>query len=318
MNVAPIIFLCFFIFFTAVSVKVRKQQEAAQRARRENEKEAAQNQTVQAAQRAGSRPAQPQTQPKTATQTQVKAKPGPRPAPAKETVRPKVSTVSATAVNEAKNGRYAIPVKAECRQQIGGLIHDQSSSGQTVFIEPAAVVELGNEYKRLLAEEKQEIERILAGLTAMIVPYADELYNSLNLLAKIDCIFSRAVMARDMSAYCPRLNDRNLIHIKNGRHPLIDRKTVVPISVWIGEDFSTLIITGPNTGGKTVTLKTVGLFTLMASSGMFLPADEFSDIAVFDQVCADIGDEQSIEQSLSTFSAHMTNIVEDFSKVVNY
>lgn len=209
-----------------------------------------------------------------------------------------------------RNGRYAIPVKAECRQQIGGLIHDQSSSGQTVFIEPAAVVELGNEYKRLLAEEKQEIERILAGLTAMIVPYADELYNSLNLLAKIDCIFSRAVMARDMSAYCPRLNDRNLIHIKNGRHPLIDRKTVVPISVWIGEDFSTLIITGPNTGGKTVTLKTVGLFTLMASSGMFLPADEFSDIAVFDQVCADIGDEQSIEQSLSTFSAHMTNIVD--------
>ncbi|MDO4852960.1 MAG: endonuclease MutS2 [Clostridia bacterium] len=209
-----------------------------------------------------------------------------------------------------RNGRYAVPVKAEFRQQIGGLVHDQSSSGQTLFIEPTAVVELGNEYKRLLAEEKQEIERILAGLTALVAPYADELYNSLGLLAKIDGIFAKAILARDQSAYCPRLNDQNLIRIKNGRHPLIDKKTVVPISVWIGDGYNTLIITGPNTGGKTVTLKTVGLFTLMASSGMFLPADENSDIAVFDEVCADIGDEQSIEQSLSTFSAHMTNIVD--------
>ena len=208
-----------------------------------------------------------------------------------------------------RNGRYAIPVKAEHRAQIGGLIHDQSGSGQTVFIEPAAVVELGNAYKQLQAEEKREIERILAGLTALIAPYADELYQSLMLLGNLDCIFARAILARDMRAYCPKLNDKNLIHIKNGRHPLIDPKTVVPISVWIGDGYDTLIVTGPNTGGKTVTLKTVGLFTLMASSGMFLPADESSEIAVFREVFADIGDEQSIEQSLSTFSAHMTNLV---------
>ena len=200
-------------------------------------------------------------------------------------------------------------MKAEYRAQISGLVHDQSSSGQTLFIEPTAVVELGNEYKRLLAEEKQEIERILAGLTALVAPYADELYTSLLLLAKIDCIFARAVLARELGAYCPRLNDEGLIRIKNGRHPLIDKHTVVPVSIWIGDGYRTLIITGPNTGGKTVTLKTVGLFTLMASSGMFLPADENSDISVFREVLADIGDEQSIEQSLSTFSAHMTNIV---------
>ena len=208
-----------------------------------------------------------------------------------------------------RNGRYAIPVKAEHRAQIGGLIHDQSGSGQTVFIEPTAVVELGNAYKQLQAEEKREIERILAGLTALIAPYADELYQSLLLLGNLDCIFAKAILARDMRAYCPKLNADRIIRIKNGRHPLIDRNTVVPISVWIGDGYDTLIVTGPNTGGKTVTLKTVGLFTLMASAGMFLPADESSEIAIFREVFADIGDEQSIEQSLSTFSAHMTNLV---------
>ena len=209
-----------------------------------------------------------------------------------------------------RNGRYAVPVKAEFRTQIGGLVHDQSSTGQTLFVEPTAVVELGNEYKRLQSEEKQEIERILAGLTALVAPVADGLYRSLLILARIDCIFAKAVLAREQGAYCPRLNDEGIIRIKNGRHPLIEKKTVVPISVWIGDGYNTLIITGPNTGGKTVTLKTVGLFTLMASAGMFVPADENSDLSVFDEVCADIGDEQSIEQSLSTFSAHMTNIVE--------
>ncbi len=208
-----------------------------------------------------------------------------------------------------RNGRYAIPVKAEHRAQIGGLIHDQSGSGQTVFIEPTAVVELGNAYKQLQAEEKREIERILAGLTALIAPFADELYRSLLLLGSLDCIFARAILARDMRAYRPNLNANGIIRIKNGRHPLIDPKSVVPISVWIGDGYDTLIVTGPNTGGKTVTLKTVGLFTLMACSGMFLPADESSEIAVFREVFADIGDEQSIEQSLSTFSAHMTNLV---------
>lgn len=208
-----------------------------------------------------------------------------------------------------RNGRYAIPVKAEHRAQIGGLVHDQSGSGQTVFIEPTAVVELGNAYKQLQAEEKREIERILAGLTALISPYADELYQSLLLLGTLDCIFARAILARDMRAYCPKLNKQGIIRIKNGRHPLIDSHTVVPISVWIGDDYDTLIVTGPNTGGKTVTLKTVGLFTLMACAGMFIPADESSEIAVFREVFADIGDEQSIEQSLSTFSAHMTNLV---------
>ncbi len=213
-----------------------------------------------------------------------------------------------------RNGRYAIPVKAEFRTQVGGLIHDQSSSGQTLFIEPAAVVELGNAYRKLMLDEAKEIERILAGLTALIAPFADELYESLGLLGELDCIFAKAILARDMRANCPKLNEQGVIRIKNGRHPLIDKHKVVPISVWIGDGYDTLIVTGPNTGGKTVTLKTVGLFTLMALSGMFIPADENSDIALFDEVFADIGDEQSIEQSLSTFSAHMTNIVSILSQ----
>ena len=213
------------------------------------------------------------------------------------------------AVITIRNGRYVLPVKAECRSQVPGLVHDQSSSGATLFIEPAAVVELGNENKRLLIDEKSEIERILSGLTAMIAPFADEIHISCNVMGALDVIFARAVMARDQRAVRPKLNDTGYIRVLRGRHPLIPRDKVVPVDIWLGETFRTLIITGPNTGGKTVTLKTVGLFALMAMSGMFVPAAEGTEISTFDSVFADIGDEQSIEQSLSTFSSHMTNTV---------
>ena len=216
-----------------------------------------------------------------------------------------------------RNGRFVLPVRQEYRKQIPGLIHDQSGSGQTLFIEPAAVVELGNQCKKLAAEERDEVNRILMELTAMLVPYTREILSGLALMGQIDVPFAMARLAQEMRALQPEMNTNGVIRIVRGRHPLIDKEKVVPIDMWLGKDFRTLIITGPNTGGKTVTLKTVGLFTLMAQSGMFVPAGSGTILSVFESVYADIGDEQSIEQSLSTFSSHMTRIVDILGKADN-
>ena len=214
-----------------------------------------------------------------------------------------------------RGDRYCLPVKAEYRGQVQGMIHDQSSTGSTLFIEPMAVVKLNNDLKELYAKEQEEIQVILADLSEETAQYIEEIRADYRALTDLDFIFARGALALSMKGSRPIFNEENRIHIREGRHPLLNPKTVVPITVTLGEDFNLLIVTGPNTGGKTVSIKTVGLFCLMGQAGLHIPAGDRSELAVFHQIYADIGDEQSIEQSLSTFSSHMTNIVSFLKKI---
>ena len=213
------------------------------------------------------------------------------------------------AVITMRNNRYCIPVKAEYKSQVNGMVHDQSSTGSTFFIEPAAVVNLNNQLKELDLQEQEEIEVILATLSAQAGEHTDELTVNQKTMTFLDFIFAKAKLAMEQNATEPMFNHKRYVNIRKGRHPLLDKKKVVPIDIHLGRDFDLLIITGPNTGGKTVSLKTVGLFTLMGQSGLHIPAADRSELSIFTEVYADIGDEQSIEQSLSTFSSHMTSIV---------
>lgn len=213
------------------------------------------------------------------------------------------------AVVTMRNNRYCIPVKAEYKNQVPGMIHDQSSTGSTLFIEPSSVVNLNNQLKELELQEKEEIERILASLSSQAGEYIPALAENQRILTQLDFIFAKGLLALEQNASEPIFNQEHYIHIRKGRHPLLDKKKVVPIDISLGKDFDLLIITGPNTGGKTVSLKTLGLFTLMGQAGLHIPAADRSELSVFTNVFADIGDEQSIEQSLSTFSSHMKNIV---------
>jgi DNA mismatch repair protein MutS2 len=218
------------------------------------------------------------------------------------------------AVVTMRDGRYCLPVRAEAKGSVPGMVHDQSSSGSTLFIEPMAVVNLNNELRELFLKEQAEIESILAELSGRVAENEAGIRQDYTVLAELDFIFAKAQYAKAYNGVAPVFNEQGRIRIRKGRHPLLDPKKVVPIDVRLGEDFKQLIVTGPNTGGKTVSLKTVGLLTLMGQAGLHIPAGDRSELAIFDEIFADIGDEQSIEQSLSTFSSHMTNIVHILEK----
>ena len=214
-----------------------------------------------------------------------------------------------------RGDRFVIPVKAEYRSHFGGIVHDQSGSGATLFIEPESIVAMNNKARETRMREEREIEVILQKLTAQVGEQAELLSLDLDLIGQLDFIFAKARLAHVMKASLPRMNDRGYIKLRKGRHPLIPADQVVPLDVELGNSYTSIIVTGPNTGGKTVTLKTIGLLNLMAMSGLFIPAEEGDQMCVFDAIYADIGDEQSIEQSLSTFSSHMTNIIRILSQM---
>ncbi|QFR23954.1 endonuclease MutS2 [Schleiferilactobacillus harbinensis] len=213
------------------------------------------------------------------------------------------------AIITLRDDRYVIPVKAEYKNRFGGIVHDQSASGQTFYMEPQAVLEMNNRLRQLQIDEKREIERILAELAELVAPYTNELKANADILAELDLVNAKAQYARAINATEPIIDADRYVDLIQARHPLIDPKKVVPNDIYLGKDFHTIVVTGPNTGGKTITLKTLGLLELMAQSGMFIPANEDSHVAIYDEILADIGDEQSIEQSLSTFSGHMKNII---------
>lgn len=219
------------------------------------------------------------------------------------------------AVITIRNDRYCVPVRSEYQSSFPGMVHDRSNTGSTVFMEPTAVIQLNNKIKELQAKEKEEIEKILAMLSTMVAENVDVIEANINVIAHLDFIFAKSELSLKMNGAEPIFNTNGIIDVRKGRHPLLDEKKVVPIDINLGKDFNTLLITGPNTGGKTVALKTLGLFTLMGQAGLHIPAFDRSQLAVFDDVFADIGDEQSIEQSLSTFSAHMTNTVSIINSV---